>query len=172
MWKSRAVGTAALLTLPLTLAACGGGSSTAASSSTTQSSSTTTSSTTTSSSAPSGTTSSSGAPSPSSSTSSSSSASSSADNSGKPDKKAAAAGLSKILRTTKTGAKITTAQSDRVATCVVNRAYDKLTAKTLNAMVTGDSKSDPDNADGPVFTATVAYCAKAAGIVTPTSSTS
>lgn len=142
------------MTLPLGLAACSGGSSTASSTTatTTQSpsSSTTSSSTAT----------------------SSSSAPGSADNGAKPSKKDASAGLSKILRTTSTKTKITTTQADKIADCVVNKTYSTLTPKTLKAMATGNSKSDPDTSDEPVFTAAVAYCVKAAGIPIPSSSSS
>lgn len=167
MWKSRAAAVVALLTLPLGLAACGGSTSAATSSSATSSTTQTSSSTTTSSS-----TQPTSSSTTSSSTSTSSSASSPADNRGKPDKKTASTGLAKILKTTRVGSTFTSAQADKIAACVVDRAYDNLTPKTLNAMATGDSKSAPDNSDGPVFTASVAYCAAAAGVPISPSPTS
>ncbi|XAS77674.1 hypothetical protein V3G39_06430 [Dermatophilaceae bacterium Sec6.4] len=70
------------------------------------------------------------------------------------------------------GPSLTAAQLATVATCVVDKTYDTLTAKTLRAMATGDSKTDPDSSDQPALTAAVAYCGKASGVTPPSPTTS
>ena len=47
---------------------------------------------------------------------------------------------------------------------MVDKTYDTLTDKTLKAMATGDSSSDPDDSDGPKFAAAVTSCGKVAGV--------
>ncbi|MDQ2849945.1 MAG: hypothetical protein M3Y49_04275 [Actinomycetota bacterium] len=147
---TRSITVPVVLALGLMLSACSGnsGSSTSASSAkATASSSTATNS------------------SPSTTTSTAADAS-------KPSKKAAASGLAKILKEGPMGPSLTAAQLATVATCVVDKTYDTLTAKTLRAMATGDSKTDPDSSDQPALTAAVAYCGKASGVTPPSPTTS
>lgn len=156
---TRTVALAALLSLPVILTGCGGGGASASTSAPAPSSTSSSAVPTPSSTATPDTTSSS-AP----SSSSSSDTSTSGDTAGKPSKADATKGLTKILRTSKLGAKIPEAKLNEVSTCVVDKTYGTLTVKTLKAMATGDSKSDPDDSDGPKFAAAVTFCAQSAGV--------
>lgn len=159
---TRSIAVPAVLALGLMLSACSGnsGSSTSASSAPSSASSAkaTASNSTASNSTATG--------------SSPSTTPSAAVDASKPSKKAAASGLAKILKEGPVGSSLTAAQLATVATCVVDKTYDTLTAKTLRAMATGDSKTDPDSSDQPALTAAVAYCGNASGVTPPSPTTS
>lgn len=159
---TRSAATAALLSLPLGLSACGGANTTSVSSPSSSSSSS--SSTTSSSSAAPSSTSTSSSSSPSSTTSS---AAPSAASGGKPSKDAAAKGLSKILQSENGSSALKPAILDKIAQCILDKTYSKLTTKTLKAMASGDKKSSPDNRDATTVKAVTVPCSKAA--VTPSS---
>lgn len=135
---TRTAAAAALLAIPLGLSACGGGGTTATSSTGTTSSSST--------------------------TSSSGSTPPAADNTGKPSRAAATRGMTKILQSGVGASGPSPAQLDKIATCIVDKTYDKLTVKTLTAMAAGNDKTNPDDADKPDLSAALTYCSKAAGV--------
>lgn len=163
---TRTAAAATLLALPLGLAACGGSSDKVSVTSSSASNASSTSSTSSSSSsAPSSTTSSSSSSAPSSTTPSSSSTSSSAAASGgKPTKAAATAGLAKGLEQTTQGAKLKPALVQKIASCIVNKTYTKVSTAGLKAYAAADKDAKLNSKDNAIYLAAAAACGKELGL--------
>ncbi|MEO8851170.1 MAG: hypothetical protein ABI360_05520 [Allobranchiibius sp.] len=60
-----------------------------------------------------------------------------------------------------------------MSTCIVEKTYSTLSAKSLSAMASGDDKTSPEKADQPKLAAALAFCGTTLGIgpsATPTAS--
>ncbi|AKU16130.1 hypothetical protein [Luteipulveratus mongoliensis] len=84
------------------------------------------------------------------------------DNAGKPSKDEVSAGLKKFYDKDTTISKV--ADTKKLSDCVVDKAYDNVSAKTLNAMKDGEPKN-MDPADSQKFANYGAECAKTAAKV-------
>lgn len=150
---------ASLIALPLLLAGCSGSSGNATSSSTSRASTSAKSS---------------AATTPSTSTTTTPSASpGTGASAGKPTKAEAAQGLLKILGPSGPKLGVPAAKIAPLSTCIVEKTYSSLSAKSLSAMASGDETTSPDKADQPKLAAALAFCGTTLGIgpsASPTSS--
>ncbi|RNI22167.1 hypothetical protein [Flexivirga caeni] len=76
----------------------------------------------------------------------------------KPSKADAATGYAKIMQSKG----ISSSVANKVATCTLDKTYDKLSAKTLNAMKSGSSSSKGDAKDETTLKNATTTCATAA----------
>ena len=77
----------------------------------------------------------------------------------KPSKADASVGFAKILKSQMGSSGTSDAMTKKIATCVVDKTYDKISAKTLNAMKSGKSDSKGDSKDQTALNNAAKTCA-------------
>jgi hypothetical protein len=80
----------------------------------------------------------------------------------KPSKADVKVGFAKVMKSMPSGKNVPAPTMTKIADCVVDKTYDKVTAKTLNAMKSGDKNSKADKKDEKTVTDATTTCATAA----------
>ncbi len=78
----------------------------------------------------------------------------------KPSKDEVTKGVEKLYGGTTGTSQLTDSQTNKLASCAVDKTYDKLSTKTLKAMASGDKDSKGDKKDEAAFRAAGIACAR------------